>query len=36
MVAKRIIALPREGDRDYGTLRIALKSFKNDPGVSGL
>jgi hypothetical protein len=32
MVAKRIIALAREGEREYGTLRSALlKSIRNDP-----
>jgi hypothetical protein len=37
MVAKRIIALARQGERGYGALRTAvLKSFRSDPGVSGL
>lgn len=37
LVAKRIIALARQGERDQATLRAAvLKSFRDDPGVSGL
>jgi hypothetical protein len=37
VVAKRIIALARQGERDRATLRAAvLKSLRNDPGVSGL
>jgi hypothetical protein len=37
LVAKRIIALARQGECDQATLRAAvLKSFRDDPGVSGL
>ena len=37
LVAKRIIALATPGQRNPKLLRDAvLKSFKNDPGVSGL
>jgi hypothetical protein len=37
LVAKRVIELARQGERDPATLRAdVLKSFKSDPGVSGL
>jgi hypothetical protein len=37
LVAKRIIDLARQGSRDPNVLRDAvLKSFRDDPGVSGL
>jgi hypothetical protein len=37
LVAKRIIELARQGEHDRELLRAAvLKSFKDDPGVSGL
>ena len=37
MLAKRIIAFARQGERDPTMLRAAvLKSFRNDPGVSGM
>jgi len=37
LVAKRIIELARQGEHDPEVLRDAvLKSFRDDPGVSGL
>jgi hypothetical protein len=37
MVAKRIIAVASQGVRDRATLKAAvLKSFTDDPGVSGM
>jgi hypothetical protein len=37
LVAKRIVELARQGERDPATLRqLVLKSFNTDPGVSGL
>jgi hypothetical protein len=37
LVAKRIFELARRGERDPNVLRHAvLKSFRDDPGVSGL
>ena len=37
LVAKRIFDLARRGERDPNVLRDAvLKSFRDDPGVSGL
>ena len=37
LIAKRIIELARQGERNPGLLRDAvLKSFRDDPGVSAL
>jgi hypothetical protein len=37
LIAKRIIDIARQGERDPDTLRAAvLKSFRDDPGVSGM
>jgi hypothetical protein len=37
LVAKRVIELARQGEHDPATLRDAvLKSFRDDPGISGL
>jgi hypothetical protein len=37
LIAKRIIELARQGERNPKLLRDAvLKSFKDDPGVSGM
>ena len=37
LVAKRVIELARQGERNPALLRDAvLKSFRDDPGVSGL
>jgi len=37
LIAKRIIELARQGERNPKLLRDAvLRSFKDDPGVSGM
>ena len=37
LVAKRIVEVASQGERDPETLRqLVLKSFNTDPGVSGL